>query len=126
MDLDGGADAINALRERCRQAGRELLTPKAATVLFGVSDAAVRIARLRGHVATQLSIAASDREVQLLHLESALRYWRPPRGMQKTLAEMRRNGTMVSVGHEFYNILHTEKVLKANTPATPGRPARKR
>ena len=109
-------NVIEALREQCRRDGREVLTPKAAMVLFGISDAAVRAARLHGKVKPELTIAVTDKPVHLISLDSALRFWKLPDDMQGTLARMRQYGTTAAVGPEFYNILHADKVVKLNEP----------
>ena len=112
MDSHGDWEMIRAARERCRNAGREVLTPRAAAALFGLSEATVRVARLSGAVETALTLAVTGKPIQLLLLDSALRYWRRPgqrEFLRRTLEEFRANGTTISVGTLFYNVLHSEK-----------------
>ena len=93
-----------------------MLTPRAATTLFGISNAAVRTARLSGKVRPELTISITAKDVHLIDLNSALHYWRLREGMQDTLDRMRRDGTTVSVGSDFYNVLHADEVVKPFEP----------
>ena len=108
--------AAQALREQCRREGREVLTPLAATTLFGISNAAVRTARLSGKVRAELTISVTAKDVHLINLNSALHYWRLREDMRDTLARMRRDGATVSVGSDFYNVLHADEVVKPFQP----------
>ena len=92
------AKGIEELRAQCRRDQREVLTPLAATVLFGISNAAVRAARLQGKVKPELTLSITAKDVHLINLESALRYWRLPEAMQRTLTVMRSRGTPVPSG----------------------------
>lgn len=118
MDPDADAKAIQALRAQCQRNKREVLTPLGATVLFGISNAAVRAARLEGKVKPELTASVTAKDVHLINLDSALRYWRLADGMAKTLAHMRMRGTPVAVGSEFYVILHPGEVVKPFEPGT--------
>ena len=114
MAREADANALNALRERCRAEGRELLTPKAITALFDISNAAVRAARLHGKVTPEVTMAITGKPVDLINLESALRYWKLPEDMPTTLERMREHGTTATVGGQFYNILHDEDLMTLN------------
>ena len=116
MVRDVDANSIEALREQCRRDGREVLTPKAATVLFGITNASVRAARLHGKVKPECTFSITAKRVHLINLQSALDYWKLPEDMRETLARMRHCGTTAAVGSEFYNILHADEVVKLNEP----------
>ena len=102
---------IRDARDGCRSKGREVLTPLAAAALFDISEATVRIARLRGFVATALDLRVTGKPVYLLLLDSAIRYWGEPDDLEARLDEYRANGTTMSVGTLFYNILHPESIV---------------
>ena len=90
----------------------ELLTPGAAAYLFGITESAVRAARLRGDVRSPVVMGITGKDIHLLDARSALAYWggsRPP-----DMAEfdrMRRNGTTMTVEDDTYHVLHTRPVL---------------
>ena len=50
----------------------EFLTPAAAARLFGISEAAVRAARLRGYVASPVVMGITGKSVHLLDVQSRL------------------------------------------------------
>ena len=62
-------------KAEARARGMELLTPNGAATLFGVTDAAVRQARLRMRVASPFILEVSGRPAYLLTLESAVAHW---------------------------------------------------
>ena len=111
------AKAIEELRAQCRRDQREVVTPLGATVLFGISNAAVRTARLQGKVKPELTASMTAKDVHLINLQSALRYWQLPEAMEQTLTLMRTRGTLAAVGSEFYVILHAGEAVK---PFDPG------
>ena len=115
--MDPDAQAVEELRAQCRRDHREVLTPLAATRLFGISNAAVRAARLQGKVKPELTVSITAKHVHLINLESALRYWRLSEAMERTLSLMRSRGTPVAVGHQFYVILHAGEAIQ---PFDPG------
>ena len=85
---------------RAEQTGLEVLTPQAAAELFGVSLAAVRAARLGGHVKVSFTLNIGGRAVHMLQLSNARRYWRE---QGKTPSEgaidaMRDNSTVLGMG----------------------------
>ena len=102
---------------QCQQEQREVLTPLAATRLFGISPAAVRAARLQGKVKPELTVSITAKHAHLINLESALRYWRLPEAMARTLTLKRSRGTPVAVGSQFYVILHAGEAIQ---PFDPG------
>ena len=66
---------VEAEKEKARRFGFELLTPLAAVTLVGISDAAVRTARLKGRVHAPFTMSVAGKDVHLLHLRSAIEYW---------------------------------------------------
>ena len=107
-----GSRVMEAAREEARLSGRELLTPAAASALFRVSDAAVRTARLKGHVKAVALLSPTNKETHLLDLTSALAYWAERRGkvrmedFNSELDRMRMCGLTVWNDGQFYHILH--------------------
>ena len=77
---------------------REVLTPLAASVLFGKSGEAVRRATAEGLVESPCALRFSERLIRLINLDSAIAYWHrnpwpaylPP--LEATLEHMRLNG----------------------------------
>ena len=90
----------------------QVLTPLAASVLFGRSGEAVRRAAREGHVRTRLALAFTAKQVRLLDLRSAVRYWaedpwpsyREP--LESALASMRRCGVTLRYAATDYEVLH--------------------
>ena len=107
-----GSKVMEVAREEARISGRELLTPIAASTLFRVSDAAVRTARLKGHVKVIAVLSPTSKETHLLDFTSALSYWGGRRGEVHTedfaseVDRMRVCGLTVWNGGQFYHILH--------------------
>ena len=66
---------LEKARALAEHLGCEVMTPQAAAKLFGISLAAVRAARLRGHVAVAFTLSIGGRPVHMLNLRRALRYW---------------------------------------------------
>ena len=90
----------------------ELLTPGAAAYLFGITESAVRAARLRGDVQSPVVMGITGKDIHLLDAHSALAYWgssRPPD--MNEFDRMRRNGTTMTVEARTYHVLHTRPVL---------------
>ena len=88
---------------------REVLTPLAASVLFGKSGEAVRRATAEGVVTSPCTLRFSDRPIRLIDLESAIAYWhRSPRPeysgpLRAALKEMRLNGMTFAAQEGNYN-----------------------
>ena len=103
-------DRQRKARKEARALGNEVLTPQAAMSLFGISAAAVRQARLAGHVETRLTCHVTDRPVHLLSLSSAIDYWqyRKREDFEEVLESMRQNGHLLAVGMVLFNVLHTK------------------
>lgn len=90
----------------------ELLTPGAAAYLFGITESAVRAARLRGDVQAPVVMGITGKDIHLIDARSALGYWgssRPPN--IDDFDRMRRNATAMTVEAQTYYILHTRPVL---------------
>ena len=90
----------------------ELMTPGAAAYLFGISEAAVRAARLREDIKSPIVMRINGRDVYLLEVQSALDYWGDSR--QPDLSEldrMRQNRLKMSIDDDVYHLLHTRPVL---------------
>ena len=64
------------VKAEARAGGMELLTPNGAATLFGISDAAVRQARLRMRVDSPFTLDVGGRPADLLTLESAVAFGR--------------------------------------------------
>ena len=81
---------------------REVLTPLAASFLFGKSGEAVRRATAEGHVISPVELQFSERPIRLIDLHSALGYWHRTRPahlakveatkLEAALADMRLYG----------------------------------
>ena len=103
----------------------EVLTPLAASYLFGRSAEAVRTAVRKGHVASPFSFWFDGKEIRMLDLDSALDYWgrhtasRGSRNLQSELREMRSYGEHVTVDifGDKYRILQAGSALVV--PANP-------
>ena len=104
----------------------DVLTPLAASVLFGKSNEAVRRAAAEGHVKTSCVLEFSHkRRVRLLDLNSAKAYWL--RGERPSFLEwfesevegMRRHGITFarSLALPHYRILHPEQLMKPGSLA---------
>ena len=90
----------------------ELMTPGAAAYLFGISEAAVRAARLRGDVRAPVVMGITGKDVYLLEVQSALDYWGDSRQPDlDELERMRRNKLEMSADDDVYHLLHTRPVL---------------
>ena len=93
----------------------ELLTPGAAARLFGISESAVRAARLRGNVTSPVVMGISGKAVHLLDIRSALDFWGESRTFDPDeLDRLRRNGIRVSADDEVFRVLHSQPVLDRN------------
>ena len=117
---------VEAEKEKARRFGFELLTPLAAVTLVGISDAAVRTARLKGRVHAPFTMSVAGKDVHLLHLRSAIEYWgggRSQERLETTLNEMRDFGFNLWIsnadgnGGIGYNILHPHPLVSANSLA---------
>ncbi len=93
----------------------ELLTPGAAARLFGISESAVRAARLRGNVASPVVMGISGKAVHLLDMSSALAFWGETRPFDPDeLDTLRRNGIRVSAEDEVFHVLHSQPILDSS------------
>lgn len=95
----------------------DVLTPLGACVLFGRSGEAVRRAVREGHVATPLSLSFTAKEIRLIDLKSARRYWAEDpwptyrRPFKEEIAEMRRFGVTLKFGGIEYAVLHPSPLV---------------
>jgi len=90
----------------------ELLTPGAAAQLFGISESAVRAARLRGNVTSPIVMGISGKTVHLIDIRSALDFWGESRTPDPNeIDRLRRNGVIVSDDDEVFHVLHSQPVL---------------
>ena len=103
----------------------DVLTPLAASYLFGRSGEAVRTAARKGHVASPFSFWFDGKEIRMLDLKSALDYWgrdtaaRGFKNLEDELQQMRSYGEHVTVDifGDTYRILHAGSALVV--PASP-------
>ena len=112
-------------KEDAKKWGCEVLTPQAATALFGVSASAVRQARLGGHVYCRFTVDLTGRPLHLLHLQSAIEYWGEKKrdDFADVLEDMRENGHVLGVNGIGYNVLHDKPIVRLNdveTVVVPG------
>ena len=96
--------------------GRELLTPAGAVSLFGVTNATVRTARLRGNVETGATLRVTGKDIHLLLLRSAIAYWQPAPhrnqdAIRRELKRMREFALTIWLPPHYYNILHPAPLL---------------
>ena len=100
--------------------GGELLTPGAAAQLFGISEAAVRAARLRGYVESPVIMGITGKVVHLLDIQSALKYWGESRSPDPNeLDRMRQNGISMNVEDGVIHVLHSHPVLEFGREIRP-------
>ena len=111
MNRHAEQEKINDVKSRCRNDGRELLTPLAIAKLFGISAAAIRIARQKGLISPYVKLSVTGKAVDLILLQAVLQYWKKaPADLEDKLTEYRKNGTILAVDSEFFNILHSDKI----------------
>ncbi|MCY4156970.1 MAG: hypothetical protein OXF66_06015 [Gammaproteobacteria bacterium] len=103
---------VAAAAESARRAGRELVTPKALAELLGLTDTAIRTARLNGRVESPFALALTGKKLHLITVASAINYWigESPGEIEPHLDAMRRKGTTMVLGGQFYNILSDRRV----------------
>ena len=103
-------------KEDAKKLGFEVLTPQAATALFGISASAVRQARLGGHVYCRFIVDLTGRPLHLLHLQSAIDYWGDKKGddFADVLDDMREDGHILGVNGIGYNVLHDKPIVRLN------------
>ena len=102
---------INDIKSRCREDGRELLTPLAIATLFGISASAIRVARKKGLISPYVKLSITGKTVDLILVQAALQYWKKALAdLEDKLTDYRKNGTTLAVDSEFFNILHSEKI----------------
>ena len=97
----------------------EVLTPLAASYLFGRSAEAVRTAARKGHVASPFSFWFNGKEMRMLDLNSALDYWgrdTASRGSRNLKDELRQmslygEGVTVEIFGDKYRILQAGSAL---------------
>ena len=106
----------------------EVLTPLAASYLFGRSGEAVRTAVRKGHVASPFSFWFDGRQIRMVDLQSALAYWGTDgvyhyRNLGGELQEMRLYGEYVHVDihGRKYRILHAGSSLVVPTSVPVGK-----
>ena len=95
------------------QCGHEWLTPAATAALFGISSAAVRMARKKIH---RLDILKMDigKEIHLIRLNAAFDYWAKGRDrseFESALKPLRTNGEVMAIGPAPHLILHTKPLV---------------
>ena len=107
-------------KEDAKRWGWEVLTPQAATALFGISASAVRQARLSGHVDCRFTVDLTGRPLHLLDLQSAIEYWRDKKrdDFADVLEDMRENGHVLGVNGIGYNVLHDKPIVRLNDVET--------
>ena len=71
-------DEVDKAIQDAIDAGREVLTPRGVMHLFGLSEAAVRKARLKDKSGVRFVLSVTDRPVSMLSLDWALKQWGPP------------------------------------------------
>ncbi len=81
-----------------------VLTPFACSVLFRRSGESVRRATRMGYVKTRLVVNFTGKQVRLIDLNDASKYWGKPNAGQ--IKEMRRNGVILEVQGKKYAVLH--------------------
>ena len=103
----------HAAKEQAREMNLELLTPLAASALFEKSPEAVRKAVRNGHVFVRFNLRATEKNVDLIRLDSAIDYWgtQNSHDFEMRLNEMRDNGLTLSVDGLGYNVLHPTPLL---------------
>ena len=101
-------------KEEAKELGFEVLTPQAATVLFGISASAVRQARLGEHVYTSFIVNLTGRPLHLVQLRSSIEYWQDKKrdDFDDMLEDMRGNGHILSIGGIAYNVLHDKPIVR--------------
>ena len=91
----------------------DILTPLAASVLFGRTGEAVRTAARKGHVVSPFALAFTAKMIRLLDLESAREYWAESaaENLEGQLSDMRRIGMTIEVSAQKYRILHPHRLI---------------
>ena len=102
-----------AAKAEARAAGRELLTPKAASVLFGKAPVTVRRAVAGDYVLGMVRLNFTERPVFLIQLESAIQYWGKPTDSW-LLEQMRDNGHTLGINGVGFNVLSLERLVSLN------------
>ena len=92
-----------------KKMGLELLTPSAASKLFGKSPSTIRRAVADGTVHSY-ALQATARPISLVTLHSATANWSPPKD-DRLLDEMRTNGCVIGIGGDIYNILNPKPLI---------------
>ena len=99
---------------------RDVLTPLAASVLFGKSGEAVRRAVKEKQVKSPIALMFGAKPIHLIDLDSARRYWlREPwpsyrRNLEQQLTEMRCNGMTIDYSGALtrYRVLHPYALIE--------------
>lgn len=107
---------VEETRRRNQQFAFELLTPKAAASLFGITPTAVRQAVRNGHVHVSYRVSSSlaGRTTNLLDMHSALDYWRGrcPDDIEDQIESMRRECMTFAIDNGLcYNVLHPTRLI---------------
>ena len=110
---------VRKASENALRSGRELMTPKAVAELLGITDTAVRTARLHGRVESPFALRLTQKTVHLVRVDSAIAYWvgSDSGPVDEHLGAMRRNGTVMALGGEFWNVLSDHPV---DSPTSQG------
>ena len=108
-------DEVDKAIQDAIDAGHEVLTPRGVMHLFGLSEAAVRKARLKDKRGVRFVLSVTDRPVSMLSLDWALKQWGPPdadgeRKLQRKLQRMRSSRHMFSLDGVSYLILHPKPI----------------
>lgn len=100
-------------RNLAKESDLEFLTPQAASHLFDVSSAAVRQARLGGHVGVPFGLYLTDKVVHLLPLRNATEYWeaRKRSDFVEELERMRAASHVLGIGGLGYSVLHVHPII---------------
>ena len=103
------------LKRRAVEFGLEVVTPAAATALFGKSEPTVRGAAREGRIETEFTVHFSEKAVRLYSLASCIKCWGEPPAA--SLEFMRENGHVMYVsnadgmGGGSFLVLHPEPLV---------------
>ena len=99
-------------------ARQEVLTPKGAMRLFGLSEAAVRRARLKDKTGVRFVLTVTEKPVSMLSLDWALKLWGPLDNKGKNeLRRMRQSRHTLSLDGNCYLMLHPKSIAKEGPEA---------
>ena len=104
-------DEVDKAIQDAIDAGREVLTPRGVMCLFGLSEAAVRKARLKDESGVRFVLSVTGRPVSMLSLDWALKQWGPPDADgERKLQRMRSSRHTFSLDGVSYLILHPKPI----------------